>query len=57
MKLTRRGERFLAVAVLVICLAFVLGIYKAATSIHWTETGYCIGSFDKCYKLEGEGNK
>ena len=57
MKLTRRGERFLAVAVLVICLAFVLGIYKAATSIHWTDSGYCFGSFEKCYKLEGEGNK
>ena len=57
MKLTKRGERVLAVGVLVICLAFVIGIYKAATSVHWTDSGYCVGSFEKCYPTEGEGKR
>lgn len=53
MRLTRRGE---VVFILGLALALVLGllgIYKAATSIHWTEDGYCVGSFTTCYDDEG----
>lgn len=53
MRLTRRGE---VVFILGLALALVLGllgIYKAATSIHWTGDGYCIGSFTTCYDDEG----
>lgn len=55
MRLTRRGE---IVFTLGLAFALVLGlftIYTLSTSIHWTENGYCWGSFDKCY--EGEGKK
>lgn len=56
MRLTKRGE---VVFILGLALALVLGllgIYKAATSIHWTGTGYCVGSFVECYEEE-EGKK
>ncbi len=53
MKLTKRGKRVRAIAILLgVALSYILG-----TSIHYTEKGYCWGSFVKCYALEGEGKK
>lgn len=54
MKLTKRGEIVLAIGVIALALLAVIGIYKVATSIHWTGTGYCIGSIEECL-LEREG--
>ncbi len=52
-KLTKRGRRAVAVAVLL----WLALIYYTATHIHYTGAGYCFGTFDKCYTLEGEGKK
>lgn len=55
MKLTKRGEIVLAIGLATIALTALLGIYKLSISIHYTGTGYCWGSFDKCYgKEEGK---
>lgn len=40
--------------VLVILPALAL-IYYVSTHIHWTEKGYCLGSFDECYGKIEEG--
>jgi hypothetical protein len=54
-KLTRRGEIVLVIGLATIALIALLGIYKVAISVHYTGTGYCLGSFDKCYgKEEGK---
>lgn len=54
MKLTRRGR---VVVALIIISAFYL-IVKVASSLWYVEgDGYCWGSVNKCYKIEGEGNK
>ena len=50
MKLTKRGKRAVAVA----ALLWLALIYYTATHIHYTEKGYCWGSFVKCYEGEGE---
>lgn len=49
-RLTKRGKRARAIAILI---GFVLA-YMLGTSIHYTEEGYCWGSFVKCYEGEGE---
>lgn len=54
MRLTKRGERVFALGLAVMLALALLGIYKAATSIHWTGEGYCVGSFTKCYEEEGK---
>ena len=51
MKLTKRGRR----AVTVVALLWLALICYAATHIHYTEEGYCWGSFIQCYGQEGEG--
>ena len=56
MKLTRRGEIVLLIGTATIALIALLGIYKLSISIHYTGTGYCWGSFDKCYGEE-EGKR
>ena len=56
MKLTRRGEITLALGVAALALLALLGIYKVAISVHYTDQGYCWGTFEKCYG-EGEGKK
>ena len=49
-RLTKRGKRARAIAILIgVALAYMLG-----TSIHYTEKGYCWGSFVKCYEGEGK---
>lgn len=53
MRLTKRGKRVRAIAILIgVALAYMLG-----THIHYTEGGYCWGSFVKCYGPEGEGER
>lgn len=54
MKLTRRGRR--ARAVVLILLALYATIQVSA-NLWWTDSGYCWGSYEKCYLMEGEGNK
>ena len=49
-KLTKRGKRVRAIAILV----GIVAIYMLATHIHYTETGYCWGTFTQCYGLEGK---
>ncbi len=44
MKLTKRGKRVRAIAILIGLIA----IYYIVNNIWWTGTGYCWGSIDKC---------
>ena len=44
MKLTKRGKRVRAIAILLGLVA----IYYIVNHIWWTGTGYCWGSIDKC---------
>ena len=57
MKLTRRGEVVLALGVATLALLALLGIYKVAISVHYTDRGYCFGSFIECYGNEGVGKR
>lgn len=50
-RLTKRGKRVRALLI----VAGVALVYMLATHIHYTGAGYCFGTFDKCYALEGEG--
>lgn len=52
-KLTRRGELVLFIGVLALAL---LVITKVASSLWYVGEGegYCWGSYEKCYQLEGE---
>jgi hypothetical protein len=53
MRLTKRGKRVRAFSIVLgVALVYMLG-----THIHYTGAGYCFGTFDKCYALEGEGKK
>ncbi len=52
MRLTKRGEVVLAIGIIAISLLALTGIYKVATSVHWTEQGYCWGTFQECYGEE-----
>lgn len=52
MKLTKRGEIVLAIGIITLSLLALLGIYKVATSVHWTGDGYCWGTFTECYGEE-----
>lgn len=54
MKLTKRGEIVFLIALALLIASAVLGIYKVATSIWWTDEGYCYGSVTKCYEEEGK---
>ena len=54
MKLTKRGEIVLFITVTMLTVATLLGIYKVAISVHYTGSGYCFGSFEKCYQEEGK---
>jgi hypothetical protein len=53
-RLTKRGERVFLLGLAVMLALALLGIYKAAISVHWTGGGYCVGSFTQCYEEEGE---
>jgi hypothetical protein len=44
MKLTKRGKRVRAIAILLGLVA----IYFIVNNIWWTGTNYCWGSIDKC---------
>lgn len=44
-KLTKRGKRVRAVAIL---LGIVV-LYHVSTNIHYTQNGYCWGSFVECF--------
>lgn len=50
-RLTRRGKRVRAI--LLGCS--VVAVLYTATQLHYTEEGYCWGSFIQCY--EGEGKR
>jgi len=53
MRLTKRGKRARALLI----VAGVALVYMLGTHIHYTAKGYCWGTFDKCYALEGEGRR
>lgn len=53
MRLTQRGKRARALLI----VAGVALVYMLGTHIHYTEKGYCWGSFSQCYGQEGEGKK
>ena len=52
-KLTKRGKRVRAV----ILISFALyAVIQVSANLWYVEgDGYCWGSVDKCYKIEGEG--
>ena len=50
MKLTRRGKRVRAVILIALALWLTT---KVAANLWWID-GYCWGSYEKCYQLEGE---
>lgn len=52
MKLTKRGEIVRAIGIITLSMLAILGIYKVATSVHWTSDGYCWGTFTECYEEE-----
>ena len=54
MKLTRRGKRVRAVILISLALYAVI---QVTANLWYTGNGYCWGSYEKCYQLEGEGNK
>jgi hypothetical protein len=55
MKLTKRGKR--ARAIVLILFALYATIQVSANLWYVEGSGYCWGSVEKCYKIEGEGNK
>lgn len=57
MKLTKRGERAFFALLLTAGAGFLALIFHLSISIHWTEEGYCYGTFQKCYEGEGEGKR
>jgi hypothetical protein len=48
--ITKRGKKVIAI---LLALGFALIVWLVG-SIHWTGSGYCFGSFDKCYPMEFE---
>jgi hypothetical protein len=56
-RLTRRGEIVFLIGLALLILGSVFTVHKVATSLWWTGEGYCFGSVEKCYNLEGEGKK
>lgn len=51
MRLTRRGK-------VVVGLLVAVAVYLVSTKVWWVEgQGYCFGSIEKCYKIEGEVKK
>lgn len=57
MKLTKRGERVFYTLLLIVGASVLALIYHLSISIHYTEEGYCYGSFIECYGQEGEGKE
>lgn len=55
MKFTRRGKVVRALALLLVAIGILYGIGKVSTDLWWTDSGYCWGSYEKCYPMEGEG--
>jgi hypothetical protein len=53
MKLTRRGRRVRAIVL--ILLALYATIQVSANLWYVDGRGYCWGSYEKCYPMEGEG--
>ena len=51
-RLTRRGEVVLALGVAALTLLALLGLFRVAVSVHWTDQGYCWGSFVECSEKE-----
>jgi len=54
-KLTRRGKRVRAV--ILILFALYATVQVTANLWYVEGSGYCWGSYEKCYPIEGEGNK
>jgi hypothetical protein len=54
-KLTKRGKRVRAV--ILISLALYVIVQVSANLWYVEGSGYCWGSVEKCYEIEGEGNK
>jgi hypothetical protein len=54
-RLTARGEMLLILALAGLVLSAAVGVYKVATSVWWTDSGYCFGSVEECYPSEREG--
>lgn len=57
MRLTKRGERVFYALLLIVGASVLALIYHLSISIHYTEEGYCYGSFIECYGQEGEGKE
>jgi hypothetical protein len=55
MRLTRRGKVVRAIALLLVAIGILYGIGKVSANLWWTDSGYCWGSYEKCYPMEGEG--
>ena len=55
MTLTRRGKRVRAV--ILISLALYVIVQVSANLWYVEGSGYCWGNVEKCYPIEGEGNK
>jgi len=49
-KLTRRGEIVFLIGLALLIAGAVFGIYKLATSIWYTDQGYCWGTITQCYE-------
>lgn len=52
MKLTKRGKRVRAVVLISLALYATI---QVSANLWWTDSGYCWGSYEKCYPMEGEG--
>ena len=53
MKLTRRGKRVRAVVLISLVLYATI---QVSSNLWYVEgDGYCWGSYEKCYPMEGEG--
>ena len=53
MKLTKKGKRARAIVLILIALYAVV---QVSANLWYVEgSGYCWGSVEKCYKIEGEG--
>ncbi len=56
MRLTRRGKVVRAIALLLVAIGILYGIGKVSANLWYVDgRGYCWGSYEKCYPMEGEG--
>lgn len=54
MRLTKRGEKALAVAFYLLIGLGVAVIFYLSVHIHWVDDGFCFGSFVECFGEVGE---